>query len=70
MQDPESAEGVLERRLSDGGATEPHPAPSTEADFRGQMNEDAMATEELAEGIRGFTADRIKPVTMWLEDML
>jgi len=32
----------------------------TEAEFRWQMNEDAMATEKLAEGIRGFTADQIK----------
>jgi transaldolase len=29
------------------------------------LNEDAMATEKLAEGIRGFTADLIK-----LEEMI
>lgn len=28
--------------------------------FRWDMNEDAMATEKLAEGIRGFTADLLK----------
>jgi transaldolase len=28
-----------------------------EASFRWMMNEDAMATEKLAEGIRGFTKD-------------
>jgi len=33
--------------------------------FRWMLNEDAMATEKLAEGIRGFTADLIK-----LEDMI
>lgn len=65
LQELESSEGVLERRLSDGGATEPHPAPLTETEFRWQMNEDAMATEKLAEGIRGFTVDQIK-----LEKML
>jgi transaldolase len=33
------------------------PAPLTEADFRFAHNEDAMATEKLAEGIRLFAAD-------------
>jgi len=28
-----------------------------EATFRWMLNEDAMATEKLAEGIRGFSAD-------------
>jgi len=32
----------------------------TESSFRWRMNEDAMATEKLAEGIRGFTKDIIK----------
>jgi len=32
----------------------------TENDFRWQMNEDAMATEKLAEGIRNFAADQDK----------
>ncbi|KUF99219.1 DNA polymerase eta [Phytophthora nicotianae] len=31
-----------------------------EKDFRLSMNEDAMATEKLAEGIRGFSADIVK----------
>ncbi|HWX03155.1 transaldolase [Collimonas sp.] len=31
-----------------------------EAEFRYALNEDAMATEKLAEGIRGFAADAIK----------
>lgn len=33
-------------------------APLTEAEFRWRMNEDAMATDKLAEGIRGFEADQ------------
>jgi transaldolase len=33
---------------------------SSEAAFRWAMNEDAMATEKLAEGIRNFTIDQIK----------
>jgi transaldolase len=32
----------------------------TEQDFRWQMNQDAMATEKLSEGIRNFTVDQIK----------
>ena len=49
-------EGEVERRLSppDAGRTE---APLAEAQFRGALNDDAMATEKLAEGIRVFTAD-------------
>ena len=31
-----------------------------EASFRWAMNQDAMSTEKLAEGIRGFVADAIK----------
>jgi len=37
----------------------------TESTFRWMMNEDAMATEKLAEGIRGFAADIVK-----LEDIV
>ena len=36
-----------------------------EKKFRWLMNEDAMATEKLAEGIRKFSADAVK-----LEDMI
>ena len=32
----------------------------TESNFRWMMNEDAMATEKLAEGIRGFAKDIVK----------
>jgi transaldolase len=34
--------------------------PVDEKSFRWQLNEDAMATEKLAEGIRGFAADILK----------
>lgn len=39
-----------------------------ESKFRFEMNEDAMATEKLAEGIRGFVADQNKLET-WLRDI-
>ena len=31
-----------------------------EKDFRWMLNEDAMATEKLAEGIRNFSADLVR----------
>ncbi len=60
LEELQKAEGVLERRLQYQGSVKPRPASMTEAEFRWEMNEDAMATEKLAEGIRGFTVDQIK----------
>jgi transaldolase len=37
-----------------------HEAPLSEAEYRWLMNEDAMATEKLAEGIRNFAIDQVK----------
>ena len=52
------ADGVLPRALNPGGATMPTPhAAMDEKTFRFRMNEDAMATEKLSEGIRGFVKD-------------
>jgi transaldolase len=41
-------------------AADIHPVNYDEAQFRWALNEDAMATEKLAEGIRAFGADAIK----------
>lgn len=60
LEELQKTEGVLQRRLKYDGAIKPRPASMTEAEFRWAMNEDAMATEKLAEGIRGFTVDQIK----------
>lgn len=38
-----------------------------ETTFRWMMNEDAMATEKLAQGIRGFAADQDKLVALFSE---
>lgn len=65
LHELQSSSGVLQRRLGHSGAIKPRPASMTEAEFRWEMNQDAMATEKLAEGIRGFTVDQIK-----LEDTL
>lgn len=53
-------EEPLTRRLQYTGPVKPRPASMTEAEFRWEMNQDAMATEKLADGIRGFTVDQIK----------
>ncbi len=60
LQELEATEGTLPRILKDGGATKKPAAKLTEAEFRFELNQDAMATEKLAEGIRGFVADQIK----------
>lgn len=60
LEELQKAEGKLERRLHYSGAVKPRPPSMIEAEFRWEMNEDAMATEKLAEGIRGFTADQIR----------
>ncbi|MBK5089917.1 transaldolase [Burkholderia sp. R-69927] len=62
----ESGSGLVHRAVD----ASPHDGlPSqqisyTEAGFRYALNEDAMATEKLAEGIRGFAADADKLDTM------
>lgn len=60
LEELQSTDGVLQRRLNDVGTIEARPASMTEAQFRWEMNQDAMATEKLADGIRGFTVDQIK----------
>ncbi len=52
--------GDLTVHLQDTGATSPAPAELTEDQFRWALNEDAMATEKLAEGIRKFAIDQRK----------
>ena len=61
--------GTLERRLdpADTGS-KIHYQLGGESGFRFELNQDAMATEKLAEGIRGFVADQIKLET-WLKDL-
>jgi transaldolase len=54
-------EGTLQRRLDPATAVSQEPRGGVaEADFRYELNADAMASEKLAEGIRNFVADQIK----------
>ena len=60
LQELEATSGELPRMLIDQGVNAQCPAKMTENEFRFALNEDAMATEKLAEGIRGFVADQNK----------
>ncbi|MBB1061298.1 transaldolase [Marilutibacter spongiae] len=52
--------GDVARALVDDGERKAPPAPLDEARFRWAHNEDAMATDKLADGIRRFAADQAK----------
>jgi len=52
--------GELVVKLQDQGVTAAKPAALTEQQFRWALNEDAMATEKLADGIRKFAIDQRK----------
>lgn len=57
--------GELPRRLlPDDAASDDARSSLAEADFRLAVNEDAMATEKLAEGIRNFIADQRRLETL------
>ena len=53
------------RKLIPASQILPHPVPLSEAEFRWEHNQDPMAVEKLAEGIRLFAVDQRK-----LEDLL
>ncbi|MEM1261023.1 MAG: transaldolase [Pseudomonadota bacterium] len=56
-----NSDGDLPRQLSPDDAPPTNPCHfDGEADFRLQMNANAMATEKLAQGIRGFVADQLR----------
>ncbi|MDQ2077146.1 transaldolase [Marinimicrobium sp. ABcell2] len=60
--------GTLERRLSPSDTGEKiAKVIDTESSFRFALNDDAMATEKLAEGIRTFAQDQIKLETLLKE---
>lgn len=58
LEELAASEGTLECQLDALEAETAPPEPLDEGDFRWAMNEDAMATEKLAEGIRKFMADQ------------
>jgi len=57
LEELSKAEGTLERKLSPDTSTAAPLQTLDEKTFRWQLNEDAMATEKLSEGIRAFAKD-------------
>jgi transaldolase len=57
LEELDAAEGTLERKLSPEKAAKVSPIKIDEKTFRWMLNEDAMATEKLSEGIRAFAKD-------------
>lgn len=53
----QASDVAVARQLVPVDTVKPAPAPLSEAAFRYALNEDAMATEKLAEGIRAFAVD-------------
>ena len=56
----EQSDTGVDRALVDAGARRAPPARLDESAFRWQHNEDAMATDKLADGIRKFAVDQRK----------
>ena len=57
LQKLADAEGTVERKLVADANADIQKIALDEKTFRFMLNEDAMATEKLAEGIRAFCAD-------------
>ena len=62
LEELSTKQGRLERKLGPqtAAAGQAEKVPTDERSFRWQLNEDAMATEKLAQGIRAFAADLAK----------
>ena len=60
LDELDKAEGTLERKLSPEKFEAAAPIKMDEKTFRWMLNEDAMATDKLSEGIRKFNADARK----------
>ena len=67
LQELSDTAGEVEVKLVDNGATKTNESALTEQAFRWEMNQDAMATEKLAEGIRNFAIDQVKLETVLAE---
>jgi len=67
LQELDADYGVLQRKLDPAmTGTEIGYDKASESQFRYELNDDPMATEKLAQGIRSFVADQIKLET-WLQ---
>ncbi|WP_297481459.1 transaldolase [uncultured Photobacterium sp.] len=64
LQELEDATGVVEPKLVAATELKARPAAMTHAEFLWDHNQEAMAVEKLAEGIRNFAVDQGKLETM------
>ncbi len=60
LEELEADSGALERQLQPGASSEDTRLVENETAFRWSLNQNAMATEKLAEGIRKFAEDQVK----------
>ncbi|CAJ0996644.1 transaldolase [Sodalis praecaptivus] len=65
LEELHKGDGRVERKLSPSTEGFHQPAPLSESEFRWEHNQDAMAVDKLAEGIRQFAVDQQS-----LEDLL
>ncbi|WP_394541781.1 transaldolase [Pantoea sp. SGAir0418] len=65
LEELANSEAPVERKLEPSTEGFHQPAPLSEAEFRWEHNQDAMAVEKLSDGIRQFAVDQQK-----LEDVL
>ncbi|MFV0576775.1 MAG: transaldolase [Vibrio sp.] len=65
LQELEDAQGEVVQKLTPATQTKPQAEKMTHAEFLWEHNQDPMAVEKLAEGIRAFAVDQGK-----LEDMI
>ncbi|MCD1127154.1 transaldolase [Jinshanibacter sp. LJY008] len=60
LKELSESQGEVERKLTYSGAVKDCPAPLNEAQFYWQHNQDPMAVDKLADGIRKFAIDQEK----------
>lgn len=60
LQELADAEGEVVEKLKDTGSTKAAPAAMTQSEFLWEHNQDPMAVEKLADGIRNFAVDQGK----------
>lgn len=60
LKELSETQGEVECKLSYSGEVKPRPEPLTEAQFYWDHNQDPMAVQKLAEGIRNFAIDQDK----------
>ena len=60
LEDLANSHDPVPQRLHAATHIKPKPTPLSESQFRWEQNQDAMATEKLAEGIRNFAIDQVK----------